>query len=182
MPSVDLVEMGESAKNAGGGSWTWSTRPNPGIQGSLSCIDIPVPYRGVMRFDPENPDWDDRDRFIMSKGHASLAVYSILRDLDVLVIRPRWPDQWARCQGHVDRKWTRGVDFKGSRHGPSSVLGLHSPHDLMGPSATSGCWGDGGPRGQIWEAAMATTHLEAGTSPPSSTRTGSRTTTSSTSR
>ena len=53
--------------------------------GSLSCIDILVSlYRGVMRFDPENPDWDDRDRFIMSKGHASPAVYSILRDLDVL--------------------------------------------------------------------------------------------------
>ena len=53
--------------------------------GSLSCIDILVGlYRSAMRSDPKNPGWEDRDRFVMSKGHASPAVYSILRDVGVL--------------------------------------------------------------------------------------------------
>ena len=50
--------------------------------GSLSAIDILVAlYANKLRFDVENPDWDDRDRFVMSKGHASPAVYSILHEV-----------------------------------------------------------------------------------------------------
>ena len=86
MPSVDIDEMGESAKRCRRRIVDMVYKAQSGHPGgSLSCIDILESlYRGVMRFDPENPDWDDRDRFIMSKGHASPAVYSILRDLDVL--------------------------------------------------------------------------------------------------
>ena len=82
--------------------------------GSLSAIDILVAlYANKLRFDVENPDWDDRDRFVMSKGHASPAVYSILHEVgfiseaDMMSFRK----MGSVCQGHVDMKWTDGVDF-----------------------------------------------------------------------
>ncbi|MGA2368029.1 MAG: transketolase, partial [Dehalococcoidia bacterium] len=47
--------------------------------GSLSAADImAVLYFNTMRIDPQNPDWPDRDRFILSKGHASALLYSAL--------------------------------------------------------------------------------------------------------
>jgi len=53
------------------------------IGGAYSCMDILVAlyYGGIMKFDPKNPKWDQRDRFIMSKGHAGIALYAILSDL-----------------------------------------------------------------------------------------------------
>ena len=53
------------------------------IGGSFSCMDILVAlyYGGILKFDPANPEWEDRDRFILSKGHATLALYPLLADL-----------------------------------------------------------------------------------------------------
>ena len=49
--------------------------------GSLSCADILATlYFSVMRYDPKNPSWEDRDRFIMSKGHAAPALYATLAE------------------------------------------------------------------------------------------------------
>ena len=53
--------------------------------GSLSAIDLIVALYGTkLRIDSDNADWEDRDRFIMSKGHASPAVYSILNEIGYL--------------------------------------------------------------------------------------------------
>ena len=78
MPSVDLVEMGESAKRCRRivDMVYRAQSGHPG--GSLSCIDILVSLYKGQEVRPQESDWDDRDRFIMSKGHASPAV-SILR-------------------------------------------------------------------------------------------------------
>jgi len=49
------------------------------LASSLSCIDIvAVLYHSVLRLDPRNPKWEDRDRFILSKGHAATALYAAL--------------------------------------------------------------------------------------------------------
>ena len=170
MPSVDLVEMGESAKRCRRRIVDMVYKAQSGHPGgSLSCIDILVSlYKGVMRFDPENPDWDDRDRFIMSKGHASPAVYSILRDLSVLTDEDLdgFRSMGSVCQGHVDRKWTRGVDFSAGSLGMGLSFGLGSALAARLDGSDRHTWvllGDGEiQEGQIWEAAMATTHLEAG--------------------
>lgn len=53
------------------------------LGGSFSCTDIVVAlyYGGILDFDPHNPHWAERDRFILSKGHAGLALYPVLADL-----------------------------------------------------------------------------------------------------
>ena len=64
MCRIDILRMTHQAKSG-----------HPG--GSLSAIDAMVALYGTdFRFDTSNPDWPDRDRFIMSKGHASPAMYS----------------------------------------------------------------------------------------------------------
>src|ERR1700748_645865 len=64
----DIVEMIGAAKNG-----------HPG--GSLSAVEVLVElYFDYMRIDPANPKWADRDRFILSKGHAAPALYSVMAE------------------------------------------------------------------------------------------------------
>jgi transketolase len=57
------------------------------LGGTYSCVDLLVAlyYGGTLRVDAKRPDWPERDRFILSKGHACLALYSILVDLGFMV-------------------------------------------------------------------------------------------------
>jgi len=49
------------------------------VGGSMSVIEVlAVLYGSVMKIDPKNPDWEDRDRLVMSKGHAGPALYATL--------------------------------------------------------------------------------------------------------
>lgn len=58
------------------------TKKKGHLGGTFSCVDILVTlYYSTMRIDPQNPKWSGRDRFILSKGHACLALYPILADL-----------------------------------------------------------------------------------------------------
>ena len=135
--------------------------------GSLSEIDILCALYGHrLRAKPEQPDWEDRDRFVMSKGHASPAVYSILRDVGVLEDSDLdgFRSLGSVCQGHVDRKWTEGVDFSAGSLGMGLSFGLGSALAARLDVSERHTWvllGDGEiQEGQIWEAAMAASHLE----------------------
>ena len=127
--------------------------------GSLSAIDIIVTlYGNQLRFDVNNPDWADRDRFIMSKGHASPAVYSILFEMgfitedDMMSFRKLG----SVCQGHVDMKWTNGVDFSAGSLGMGLSFGLGCALAARMDSSNRDVWvmvGDGEiQEGQFWEA------------------------------
>ena len=129
--------------------------------GSLSAIDIIAAlYGNQLRFDVNNPDWADRDRFIMSKGHASPAVYSILFEMgfitedDMMSFRKLG----SVCQGHVDMKWTNGVDFSAGSLGMGLSFGLGCALAARMDSSNREVWvmvGDGEiQEGQFWEAAM----------------------------
>ncbi|MGA3085381.1 MAG: transketolase [Thermodesulfobacteriota bacterium] len=94
--------------------------------GSLSAADImAVLYFNTMRIDPQNPDWPDRDRFILSKGHASALLYSTLArrgffpasDLD------HWGELTCHLQGHPDRLKTPGVDMTSGILGHGIAVG-----------------------------------------------------------
>tara|TARA_Y100001970_G_scaffold293962_1_gene445117 strand:- start:13467 stop:14219 length:753 start_codon:yes stop_codon:yes gene_type:complete len=130
--------------------------------GSLSAIDIIAALYGTrLRFKTSEPEWDDRDRFVMSKGHASPAVYSILHEMgflnedDLSTFRTLG----SVCQGHVDMKWTDGVDFSAGSLGMGLSFGLGCALAARMDSSNRETWvmvGDGEiQEGQIWEALMA---------------------------
>src|SRR5258708_5710228 len=80
----------------------------------LSSADIvAVLYDDVMRVDPARPDWDDRDRFILSKGHAAAVVYAALAERGFFPVE--WLDHYcedgAPLGGHLTRDGVPGVDF-----------------------------------------------------------------------
>lgn len=130
--------------------------------GSLSAIDLIVALYGTkLRIDCDNADWVDRDRFIMSKGHASPAVYSILHEVgylsesDLMSFRKLG----SVCQGHVDMKWTDGVDFSAGSLGMGLSFGLGCSLAAKMDGSDRTIWvmvGDGEVQeGEVWEAAMA---------------------------
>ena len=146
---VNIVKMTHAAKSG-----------HPG--GSLSSIDILSGLYGTqMRIDPDDSDWADRDRFIMSKGHASPAVYSILHEVgyisedDLMSFR----SLGSVCQGHVDMKWTDGVDFSAGSLGMGLSFGLGCALAARMDGSNRKVWvmlGDGEiQEGEVWEALMA---------------------------
>jgi transketolase len=125
----------------------------------LSMADIvAVLYAGVLQVDPANPAWPERDRFILSKGHSSIALYV------VLALRGYFPveeldtfDQIdSRLQGHPDMTSLAGLDMStGSLgQGLSPGVGMALGARLKGlPFHTWVMLGDGEiQEGQIWEA------------------------------
>ena len=130
--------------------------------GSLSAIDIIVGlYGSVLNFNPSNPNWENRDRFIMSKGHASPAVYAILNEFDIINEQDfmSFRKLGSVCQGHVDMKWTDGVDFSAGSLGMGLSFGLGCSLAAKLDNSDRRIWvmiGDGETQeGQVWEAAMA---------------------------
>jgi transketolase len=152
---IDIVKM----TNAAGAG-------HPG--GSLSAIDCMVALYGTsLRFDTNNPHWEDRDRFIMSKGHASPAMYAILHQMGVLEQQDLlgFRTMGSVCQGHVDMNWTKGVDFSAGSLGMGLSFGLGCALSAKMDSSERSIWvmlGDGETQeGQIWEAAMAANYHSA---------------------
>ncbi|OHB25931.1 MAG: transketolase [Desulfuromonadaceae bacterium GWC2_58_13] len=135
--------------------------------GSLSAIDVlTVLYFHQMRHDPSNPKWEDRDRFVLSKGHAAPALYACLAEAgyfsrDDLKTLRRFG---SHLQGHPDMNKTPGVEVcTGSLgQGLSQAVGLAIASKLAGRSARIySLLGDGEVQeGQIWEAAMAAAHYK----------------------
>ena len=134
--------------------------------GSLSVIDILVTlFFGRLRHDPKRPDWPDRDRVVLSKGHAVPALYSVLAAAgyfpEKLLITLR--KLGSPLQGHPDRMALPGIEAAtGSLgQGLSISLGLALGLKLAGSSARVYCvLGDGEiQEGQVWEAAMSAPKL-----------------------
>ncbi len=130
--------------------------------GSLSCMDImSVLYFDEMNIKPENPRWEDRDRFVLSKGHCAPALYAML------ALRGFFPQEdlkllrsiKSHLSGHPDMVNVKGVDMStGSLgQGLSAAVGMAVSAKLRGKSyRTYALCGDGEiDEGQIWEAAMA---------------------------
>lgn len=129
--------------------------------GSLSCADIlTYLYFEEMHVDPKNPKDEDRDRFVLSKGHAAPALYSVLAEKgffpkeDLLTLRKIG----SYLQGHPDMKHVPGVDMStGSLgQGISAAVGMAMAARLQKKEyRTYTILGDGEiQEGQVWEAAM----------------------------
>jgi len=134
--------------------------------GSLSVIDILTTlYFGRLRHDPKRPDWPERDRVVLSKGHAVPALYTVLAkagyfpEKQLITLRKLG----SPLQGHPDRTALPGIEAAtGSLgQGLSISLGLALGLKLSGSPARVYCvLGDGEiQEGQVWEAAMSAPKL-----------------------
>ncbi len=131
------------------------------IGGALSIADIvAVLYFHILKIDPENPEWEDRDRVVLSKGHASAAWYAALAE------RGYFPKEElltfdhinSRLQGHPDMNKTPGVDMSSGSLGQGISVALGTAlaaRYLKKTYRTFVILGDGETQeGQVWEAAM----------------------------
>ena len=146
---IDIVRM---IAEAGSG--------HPG--GSLSCIDIltALYFGDVLDYRADDPDWDGRDRFILAKGHAAPALYTVLAHAgyipreELMTLRKLG----SRLQGHPDSNLVPGVEVStGSLgQGLSVACGAGCGLKLDGkPQTVFALLGDGEcQEGQVWEAAM----------------------------
>lgn len=135
------------------------------IGGALSVVDaLAVLYGSVMRVDPKKPDWAERDKLVMSKGHAGPALYS------TLALKGYFPMDWletlnqpgTRLPSHCDKKLTPGIDMTtGSLgQGVSTAVGLALAQKMDGNAARTYLFvGDGEcNEGQVWEGALFAAH------------------------
>ena len=160
---ADIVEM---IHEAGSG--------HPG--GSLSAADIVATlyFGDVLRHDPANPGWPERDRFILSKGHAGPVLYAALAEAGyfgrdhLMTLRKLG----SMLQGHPDSKKTPGVEVSTGSLGQGLsiscglALGLRGgdhPENVTDDRTVFCLLGDGEiQEGQVWEAAMFASHMSLG--------------------
>lgn len=157
--TVNLIKKANQLRN-----WIFEVSLTSGghVASAFSCVEVitALYYGGFLNVDPQNPDWEDRDRFILSKGHGELALYTTLADLGF------FPADW------IDTKYRRGDCFLGGHpdrhipgvevisgslgHGLGLAAGIsmaakmdgksHRQYVLLGDSECT--------EGSIWEAAM----------------------------
>jgi len=135
--------------------------------GSLSAVEILTSlYFAVLRHNPSDPQWSDRDRFILSKGHAAPLLYAVLAECGYFpvdeLLSLRQLD--SRLQGHTDRTLTPGVEMSAGSlgQGLSFAIGValagrlnlkdYRVYVLLGDGECN--------EGQVWEAAMAAAHFK----------------------
>ena len=134
--------------------------------GSLSSADIltALYFGGVLEHDPARPDWDERDRFILAKGHAAPALYAVLAQAgyfpreELLTLRKRG----TRLRGHPDSNVGPGVEVSTGSLGQGLSVAAGIAAGLKRDGKTQSVFallGDGeGQEGQVWEAAMFAAH------------------------
>jgi len=145
----------EMVYNAGSG--------HPG--GSLSATDILVAlYFNIMKYDAENPKWEDRDRFVLSKGHAAPALYAVLAEKGVFPVEELLTLRkiGSRLQGHPDMRKLPGIEASTGSLGQGLSIAngmalagkldrkLYTVYTMLGDGEIE--------EGQVWEAAMFASH------------------------
>lgn len=131
----------------------------------FSCAEIfSVLYYRVLRLAPHDPQWADRDRFLLGKGHAAIGQYPILADLGYF---PKaWLDTYTRLGSplgdHPDMRKVPGCDFSSGSIGHNLSVGIGMALAARLQRRNFLTWvllGDGElNEGQVWEAAMAAAH------------------------
>ena len=135
--------------------------------GSLSATDMIVAlYFRIMNYDPENPEWEDRDRFVLSKGHAAPALYATLAELGVFPVDELLTLRkvGSRLQGHPDMRKLPGIEASTGSLGQGLPIAngmalaakldrkLYNVFVMLGDGEIE--------EGQVWEAAMFASHYK----------------------
>jgi transketolase len=154
---LDILEM---TTRAGSG--------HPSSSWSATEIVVALYFSGILRFQPDDPWWPERDRFIMSKGHAAPLLYAVLAQAGYFDRKELWTlrDVGSKVQGHPVQGEMPGVEATTGSLGQGLSLGLGH---VLGARLNGRDYrvyvllGDGEcEAGQIWEAAMAAAHFGAG--------------------
>ncbi len=131
------------------------------LGGPLSAVDVlTVLYGGILRVRPDEPDWPDRDRFVLSKGHASIGLYAVLALAGYFPVEElgTFDQLGTRLQGHPDMTRLPALDMStGSLGlGISAAAGMALGAKRQGRDLrTFVMLGDGEcQEGQVWEAAI----------------------------
>jgi len=136
---------------------------------SLSAVEIAVAlfFGGMLRYDPKNPGWPERDRFILSKGHAAPLLYAVLAEAGYF---PREQLQTLRqldspFEGHPNMRRLPGVEASTGSLGQGLSIGLGCALAARLDGRASRVYvltGDGEiDEGQVWEALMAASKYRA---------------------
>jgi len=137
------------------------------IGGPLSMVETAVAlYFKMLRVDPKNPQWPDRDRFVLSKGHSSIALYATLALKGYFPVEEVFTFDAinSRMQGHPDMTKTPGIDMASGSlgTGASPPLGMALAAKRLKKSFHT--WvllGDGEiQEGQVWEMAWAASYYK----------------------
>jgi len=135
--------------------------------GSLSSVEIIVTlYFAVLRHKPSAPQWPDRDRFVLSKGHAAPVLYAALAECGYFPVDELTTLRQlnSRLQGHADRTVTPGVEMSSGSlgQGLSFSIGVTLAGRLKSQDyRVYVLLGDGEcDEGQVWEGAMAAAHFK----------------------
>ncbi len=166
--SVSITEMEAVAKRLRRHIITMTGQAGSGHPGgSLSAVEIvTILYFRLLRHKPLDPEWSDRDRFILSKGHAAPLLYAILAECGYFPVDELTTLRQlnSRLQGHTDRTVTPGVEMSAGAlgQGLSFAIGValagrlnlqsYRVHVLLGDGECD--------EGQVWEAAMAAAHFK----------------------
>jgi transketolase len=136
---------------------------------SLSAVEIAVAlyFGGSFRFDPNRPDWPDRDRFIVSKGHAAPLLYALLAEAGYFPLAElqELRKLGSRLEGHPNMRRLPGVEASTGSLGQGLSIGLGQALALRLDGKNSRVYvllGDGEvDQGQVWEAVMAAAKYKA---------------------
>ena len=165
---LEPAELRQAAREIRGAILRMIHRAGSGHPGgSLSCADLLVClYCSEMRHSPVQPDWPDRDRLVLSKGHAAPALYAVLKRCGYITQRDldRLRELESILQGHPDSRRCPGVEASTGSLGQ----GLSVAHgmalalrDRPARPRVYAILGDGElQEGQIWEAAMSAAHYK----------------------
>ncbi len=139
------------------------------IGGALSCTDILVSlfYGDILRYDPKDPRWPERDRLILSKGHSGIALYAILADLGFFPLSElaTFCENGTMLGGHPDRN-IPGVEVDSGSLGQGLGVGAglalcakmdHADRKTVVLVGDGECY-----EGSVWEAAMFAGHHQLG--------------------
>ena len=135
------------------------------IGGCFSMADVvAVLYGGVLRFDPARPDWAERDRFILSKGHAAALLYAALAETGFFPVDwlSTYSADGSKLGGHVTAHGVPGIELSSGSlgHGLSVACGMAlALRADKKPSRVFALLSDGEcDEGSIWEAALFAGH------------------------
>ena len=168
MKITDIKELEKIAKQARRDIVEQVYGASSGHPGSsLSCTDILTAlYFNEMNIDPENPEMEDRDRLVLSKGHSAPALYSILAQGGFFGKEElkTFRKLGSILQGHPDLNKVPGVDMSSGSlgQGLSSACGMALASKMKKQKNKVYCiLGDGElQEGQVWEAAMTAGHYK----------------------